>query len=155
MKFQELFEKNKPYLMSGAFWVSPRGKFLDAGRDLHIGMVIKQPETFGLTRRYIDQLHEKYGEQVGQEGDAREEIMLDLMKQGWIRIRRYQNHYSIQTWSNNFRSLNNIEDAVKHLINNGVGGRYASPNDEFKITTQNSRPRSSYGDDILSGGLHA
>lgn len=157
MKLQELIEQSKPYLMDGAFWVSPQGQFYAVpGRDLHIGMIIKQPELFGLTREKINQTYEKYGEKVNQEGDAREEIMVDLMKQGWIRIRKYRNHYSVQAFSPDRRSLNNIETGVQHLTNKGVGGKYASVNDEFKVTfTGRGSPISVSASDVMAGGLHS
>jgi len=156
MKLQELIEASKPYLMDGAFWVSPQEQFHDAGRDLHIGMVIKQPNLFGMTRQTIDQTYERYGEKVNQEGDAREEIMVNLMRQGWIRIRKYRNHYSVQAYAPTNRVNDAIESGVNHLVNNGVGGKYASINDDVKVSyTGSGSPKTLSAGDILSGGLHS
>jgi hypothetical protein len=54
-------------------------------------MVIQNPEKFGLTFDYIKQRFDEYGEKMGQEGKAREEIIMSLLEQGFVRIRKYGN----------------------------------------------------------------
>ena len=78
-----------------AYWVSPQGKIFDVGTN-HIDAVIKNPKAFGLTSEKIQAAYDKHGEELGREGKAREEIILDLVKKGWVRIRRYRNEgYSV------------------------------------------------------------
>ncbi|MGO9118475.1 MAG: hypothetical protein ACLQPD_12825 [Desulfomonilaceae bacterium] len=62
----------------------------------HISTVIADPERFGLTSEEIRAIYDQHGEIIGVEGEARREILLQLISQGWIRIRRYPNrHWSV------------------------------------------------------------
>lgn len=86
-KFKEhLKESTKTF----AFWITPKGEIIGSMRS-HISMVVSDPSKFGLTRDYIREIYEKYGEKVGFEGKAREEIMKQLISEGFIRIRKYGN----------------------------------------------------------------
>jgi len=69
-----------------AYWITPDGKLI-AVKTTHIDEVIITPEIFGLKIEDIKALYEKYAEPLGLEGKAREEIMKNLILQGWIRIR--------------------------------------------------------------------
>jgi hypothetical protein len=53
----------------------------------HIDLVIKHPEKFLLTKKDIEDTYKKHKEPIGLEGKAREEILSNLIKQGWVRIR--------------------------------------------------------------------
>jgi len=61
----------------------------------HISLVISNPEKFHLNFDYIKTIYKKYGEKIGLEGRARREILLDLIDQGFIRIRKYKNHWKV------------------------------------------------------------
>jgi len=67
--------------MENAYWVSPRG-FVHEVPITHIDYIIKHPKPFGASLDQIKDLHDKHGEKLGQEGKAREEIMLKYMKRG-------------------------------------------------------------------------
>ena len=77
---------------SVAFFISPRGQILFVKTN-HIGTVIDDPTQFGLTMEEIKARYSEYGERLGIEGKARREILLQLVKNGWIRLRRYPNRY--------------------------------------------------------------
>ena len=78
------------------FFISPEGKVIPV--EKHIKTVTQDPESFGLSTDYVDSVYERHRETRGLEGDAREKILREVMKRGWIRIRRYTNEYwSIQT----------------------------------------------------------
>jgi len=78
-----------------AYWISPSGKVIDVGTN-HIDVVIKNPQVFGLTPEKIKDAYEKHGEAMGSEGQAREELIIWLVKKGWVRVRRYRNDgYSV------------------------------------------------------------
>jgi len=51
--------------------------------------VLSQPERFGFTKDRVVAIYEKYGERLGFEGFAREEILREAIRGGWIRVRRY------------------------------------------------------------------
>lgn len=83
-----------------AYWIDPRGKVTEAPIT-HIATVIKHPSKFGLTKQKIQIIYDKYDEKIGWEGKAREQIMTDLMKKGFIRIRERSNGWTIQLWKLN------------------------------------------------------
>jgi len=99
------FMKLKHFLAEGnvqaAFFISPTGKIVYCGKT-HIDLINKYPKKFGFTKDDIIRIHDKHKEKIGQEGNAREEIIRDLVDKGWIRIRRYPN----KMWSININKLN-------------------------------------------------
>jgi len=76
-----------------AYWITPEGGVISV-KTTHIGEIIRTPELFGLTIEEIRSIYEIYGEPIGLEGKAREEIMRKLILQGWIRIRWKPKEYS-------------------------------------------------------------
>lgn len=69
-----------------AFWYK-NGKIIEV-KTLHITDVCENHDIFGLSEEYIQSIYDLFGELWGSEGWAREKIMIELMKQGWIRIRQ-------------------------------------------------------------------
>ena len=105
-----------------AYWISPKGEIVEV-RQTHIQTIISNPETFGLTREQIEAKYKEFGETVGVEGKAREEIMVDLIKSGWVRIRRYPNKF----WSINVPKLSKkikdyLFDWADKLTSSGLFG---------------------------------
>jgi hypothetical protein len=66
--------------------VSPSGKIVKLVNGSHIATIIANPERFGLTKEEIVDIHKKYNEQLGSEGNARDEIIVGLIKGGWLRV---------------------------------------------------------------------
>jgi hypothetical protein len=82
-------------LLGNAYFIHPhKGQVIYVPHS-HISLVISSPEKFGLNFDYIKTIYEKHGEKVGLEGRARREILLDLIDQGFIRIRKYKNHWKV------------------------------------------------------------
>jgi hypothetical protein len=69
-----------------AYWIGPDGKILSNFR-LHIQAVIDNPESFGVTENDVKESYAKYQEPMGFEGNARQELMEQVIARGWIRIR--------------------------------------------------------------------
>lgn len=116
-----------------AYWISPRGEVVDVSTN-HIDVVIKNPSKFGLTLRKIQDIYERHGEQLGKEGNAREEIILDLVKQGWIRVRRYRNQgYSINIGKMSKKVKDILYDWASKLLNTGIKGM--KENDKYMPVT--------------------
>ena len=100
-----------------AYWISPRGEVIDTHDERHINYVWSNPEQFKLTQKDIAAVYKKYKERIGQEGKAREEIMIDLMKQGWLRARFTNNNgWIIQSYLLNKRDRDNIWDFIRQLF---------------------------------------
>jgi hypothetical protein len=57
----------------------------------HINTVINNPGLFGLTLKEIQKKYDDYSEPLGIEGKAREELLKQIIRTGWIRLRRYTN----------------------------------------------------------------
>ena len=73
--------------MTKAHWVSPSGKIIPV-KDKHIITVSEKPRMYGTTIDKMKKEYEKYGETFPtDEGKAREKIMTDIVKRGWIRTR--------------------------------------------------------------------
>ncbi len=77
---------------SVAFLLSPSGDLIHVAQN-HISTVIADPERFGLTKEEIQTVYDRHGEKIGVEGEARKELLLRIVADGWIRIRRYPNKY--------------------------------------------------------------
>jgi hypothetical protein len=108
---------------SSAFWVAPNGKILDVNSN-HIAQVIKSPKTFGVTSDYITSTYDKHGEKLGQEGDAREEIILHILKAGFLRIRRYRSRWSITLHRMDSRTKKNLSDWAEKARADKKSGAY-------------------------------
>jgi len=94
---------------SVAFFLSPSGDLVHVPQN-HISTVIADPERFGLTKEEeIQNAYSRHGERIGVEGEARKELLLKVITQGWIRFRRYPNKY----WSITAPSLT---PAVRELV---------------------------------------
>jgi len=89
--FENIIEEGT---MTSAFFISPKGEIVYTPTR-HIQTVIRYPKKFGLDKEFIEYVYNFYNERMGQEGKAREQILLSLFKKGWIRLRRYRNFWSI------------------------------------------------------------
>ena len=78
-----------------AYWISPTGKVTSVTAS-HIAEVIADPASFKLTLNRIEAIYVRHGERIGLEGYAREQILVDLLRRRWIRIREHRHHWSIQ-----------------------------------------------------------
>lgn len=119
--------------MSGyAYWITPKGKIISP-ESRHIISVVKYPKKFGETDKTIDDTFNKYGEQKLSdiEGEAREEIMLRVIKRGYIRVRN-NNTRNSQHWSIQLNKLTNkVNDILWEWANKIIRektslGRYSS-----------------------------
>ncbi|HKK48174.1 MAG TPA: hypothetical protein VJ932_03715 [Alkalispirochaeta sp.] len=51
--------------------------------------ILAEPERFGMTRAAIDEIYTAQGEMIGTEGRARDQVIKQVIENGWVRIRRY------------------------------------------------------------------
>ena len=76
--------------MAGGYWLGSSGQCIPLHGDRkHIDEIISNPPLFGLTMESLSGIYEEEDEPLGIEGRARKRIILDCVKRGWIRIRRY------------------------------------------------------------------
>jgi hypothetical protein len=100
-----------------AYWISPKGKILSLSTgETHISKVIENPEAFGYTKDIIQDTYDSYKETLGSENQAREEIIKNLLNEGWIRIRNNDSYYTIQINKLSKNSKYYIFDWATNLI---------------------------------------
>lgn len=105
-----------------AYWISRSGELIDVGKT-HIDAVIKNPKKFGYTDEKIKDIYDKYNEKIGQEGKAREEIIVDLIGHGWVRVRRYRNEgYSVNISRMTKKMKDRLFSWADKLLNKGING---------------------------------
>ncbi|MCL1904476.1 MAG: hypothetical protein FWF94_08715 [Oscillospiraceae bacterium] len=102
-----------------SYWISPTGKVLPVS-TLHITEVLANHESYSFRREQLEAIYEKHGERLGGEGKAREEIMTDLLKRGWFRIRYVakQDAYTIQCFNFDKRQRDYLSHWAKDVIAN-------------------------------------
>lgn len=144
------------YMMKGAFWVSPMGDIEMLPMDkYHIADVTANPRKFGLSPEDISNAYDKSGEAFGKEGEARDFIMTEALKKGWIRIRRRLNNYTVQIWQLDNKTIANLEHFFK-VMSEGYQGFYCTLADEVRIhvlKTDDLLPRIEV-DDLIHGKLY-
>jgi hypothetical protein len=130
--------------IDAAFFISPYGDIVAADIS-HIATVIKYPKKFGLTKEYIESIYNKHNEKFGVEGKARDEILKELMSNGWIRIRRYPNRFwSVSIYNKlNKRTKDYISDWARRALKGISGFREQDKHMPIKIVPLSSN---SYAD---------
>jgi hypothetical protein len=127
MKRYDLIIEEK-FEIADAYWISPIGKIISVPMK-HINSVIKDPKTYGYTKKEIDDLHKKYNERIGQEGKARHSILINLIMKGWMRIRNYPRRGS---WTIN---VNRLTKKTKDYIQNFASLLIKNKNDKYDIVS--------------------
>lgn len=79
--------------MIEAYWISPDGDIYLVPKK-HINFIAENLEMFGIFQKGFVELFEKFGEPSGFEGKARNEVMTDAIRQGWVRLRYNPNNHS-------------------------------------------------------------
>lgn len=96
LKIDDRFSEGCPEGAS-AFWL--KGSMLYPIGETHISAVLDDPGLFGRELEELVKIFRRHNEKIGLEARARREIILDLVSEGWIRIRHYerpQNYWTIQ-----------------------------------------------------------
>ena len=134
-----------------AYWISPSGK-ISGVNTTHIQSIIKNPNHFGLTLDYIKKEYENFNEQLGIEGQAREKIMKNLLKSGWIRIRKARNFYTVQIDKLTNKIKDYLQSFTSKMIDSGI-----SKWNEIKLMTSTSMKQKSFDEiskDVLFNESH-
>jgi len=104
-----------------AYWISPKGKIFKS--EKHIDDVIRNPKAFGYTIDEIKKIYFQFKEPLGSEGKAREHIILELIKQGWVRIRKYSrpDKWSINAYKLTLKVKDYLQYWAEEMIKQGEG----------------------------------
>lgn len=139
-----------------AYWLSPKNKIIKP-KMFHIGTVIDHPEKFGETDRSVESTYLKYDEPISPtiEGKAREEILLRVVKRGYIRIRkgvsRRNQRWSIQVYKLNTKANDMIWEWANKVISDGIADDPYADVIIHEISKGNKMIRTSL-DKIAAGG---
>ena len=97
-----------------AFFISPKGIVIPV-LDRHIRTVIAEPKRFGLTLTAIKEEYQRYDEEIGHEGYARDKILGNLLGKGWVRVRICKNNYiNCQVFDCDRKTVRNIVGFLKY-----------------------------------------
>lgn len=107
---------------TAAYWIDRQGEIHQVWTN-HIGFVIEHPALFGLTLQQIKDVYVRYEEELGQEAQARHEIIMDLVQAGFIRIRRYRNQgYSVNVNMLDGSTVDRLSMWAKQISGSGING---------------------------------
>ncbi len=104
-----------------AYWISPDGKIYPVEKT-HIQAVAENPKRYGTTLGIVKQEFEKYGEVFPfQEHKARRNILTEIIKMGWIRLRLELKSatWTAETWEWNKREKEALEIWLNFMKNKG------------------------------------
>lgn len=94
------------------------------GGQNHVGYICDEPRKFGFTRDELEAAYGKYNEPLYSEGRAREELILDAIRRGFVRIRLVPN----VCWKINVHEFDARTQAVLKVWAEGVRDyRFAGP----------------------------
>jgi hypothetical protein len=127
--------QDKPIIGSVGFFISPDGMLIGVEGGNHISTVIANFSKFGLTIEQIQRLYTFFGEKLGVEGVARQQILTVLIQQGWIRLRRHQNkHWSVNINELTCHAIDFLEDWANKFLTGFAGWREPDPYMAVSIT---------------------
>lgn len=109
--------------INAGLWLSPKGDYTRV-RTNHVADIISEPSKYGVTSKFIQGLYGKHNERMGVEGRAREELILLVLRTGWVRIRNYRNYWSVTVDRLTRRVSTNIRNWVETFMQNGSMGKY-------------------------------
>lgn len=125
----------QPLQRTIAFWISPDAEIYVVPTT-HIQFAIDHHQLFNLSLEKLKQLYLDHGEPFGCEGEARNQTIAELVKQGWIRVRRYRQEYSCNVPDLKPETRHRIGMFVTQLLTDGFDGKYeADRYQTLKITS--------------------
>ena len=114
-----------------AFWVSENE--IIENDAAHVRVVMGNPDKFGITGERIRHLYQVHAELPGTEGKARAQIVAEVCRNGWIRVRHYvgarEDYWSIQVDRYEVR-----KDLILSFIAWALDAHYMTPQESLRIT---------------------
>jgi hypothetical protein len=107
--------KNKKLIEVGLKEYKSKVNGIIEGGKTHIHDLVDNPEIFGYTEKKIKEIYKKYNETPGNEGQARNEIMKDVISKGWIRVRHQQSRQD-DYWIIQFDTFVKQKKELQNLI---------------------------------------
>lgn len=112
-------------MRSEGFWISPAytvkhfdGPTCGGDTPTHISAVMQEPQRYGTTATAIKEAYARHKEREGSEEKARAEILTDVLRRGWTRVRAYPTYFSAEYWGSRKK------ERILRAINKVVGDFY-------------------------------
>lgn len=115
--------------MNNGYWFNG-SKVIDVSTSTHIDAILQNPEQFGMDLQQIKDIYKLYDEKLGFEGKARKQIIMEVSKNGWIRVRKYNRPYY---WSIQCDHIRIRKESIKAFCNWAVDNGLMSYHDEVHI----------------------
>jgi hypothetical protein len=137
---------------TNAFFLSPKGTLIPVHKK-HINDVIKYPKKFGLSKAKIQEVFDRYGEPLGFEGKARNEILVNLIRSGWIRMRNCpkQGFWAVNVFKLTNRVKSSLQQWASALVKNKSVDRYA----EVRIADEDNNKANLSLADVAQDALYS
>ena len=106
--------------------VNPEGEIVPLENGGHIGTVWTHPDWFGFTTEYLKSVYEKYGEQEWTEGKARDEILIEVFKKGWLRVnyKDRNDRFLINAWAYDAPTIGRLKQFARRAANGAFGQKF-------------------------------
>ena len=118
---------------SKGYFIAPSGDIIPI-MDTHIRTVLDNPKKFRTTKKELHEIYDNHKEPYGLEGKARDEILANLVKEGWVRL-RYQprnDYFTAQIYSLTKRIKNWLYGFAQEAMKGIKGDKY-TPHTEIAI----------------------
>jgi hypothetical protein len=149
IEFEKIMESAGMISPAEFYFISPSGKAIPGRDSVHIRTILKYPETFGLTMKDIDKVYKKYKETKEHEGKARNEIFLELMKKGWVRVRYYERNGMIMFQL--FKMTNKVKENIWGFLEQTISKKIRLPREN--INNADVRIINTEGDILFFGDI--
>jgi hypothetical protein len=113
-----------------AYWV--KGNDVYEVSINHIRFILDNPELFGFEDKMeLVSIYRKHGEKIGQEARAREEIIREVAKRGWLRVRHYAKPKDY--WTLQFDSFRRNKRKIEKFIDYAIDSLGMSIDDSISL----------------------
>ena len=102
------------------FFISPCGRFIPV-KGTHIATLIAKPDAFGMTREEIEAAFAAHAETTFVEGKARQQLLRQVLRSGWISVRRSGSRWSVQVDTLDASAESRIQAWARQILK-GIGG---------------------------------
>lgn len=134
-----------------AWWFRYGDSPIDTNGLTHIAFIINNPDMFGLTKEYIEDLYKQHNEHLGQEGQAREQLVREAVNSGWVRARHHvsrDNYWSF--------TVNDVQSKRRDIVDfcwYMIEQKKMSENDSISIVSLRDKNTQDYSFNL--GGVKA
>lgn len=103
------------------YWITPAGRMIRVHPD-HLAFVQSHPDLFGFTRQEFDSICSYHRDILQNGGKVREAIIRDIVLDGFIRVRRYAGHWSINVPHLTPAMRESVTRFAAEILQDGVDG---------------------------------